>query len=105
MNNYADFESWFHEVENYATRAERCYDDYDIHHSLDRFKNLRRWLEAAFMAARMQQSYTLQVEGTEDNIYITFPEEFLKAQGWQEGTVIEWIDNHNGSWTLKATNL
>lgn len=102
MNNYPTFESWFHEIENYATRAERCYDDYDVHHSLDRFTNLRKWLEAAFMAARMQRSYTLQVEGTEDDVYITFPEEFLKAQGWEEGTTIEWLDNQDGSWTLKA---
>lgn len=105
MNNYPTFESWFHEIENYATRAERCYDDYDIHHSIDRFTNLRKWLEAAFYAARMQHSYTLQVEGTDEEPHITFPEEFLKAQGWQEGTVIEWLDNGDGSWTLKASKL
>lgn len=102
MNNYPTFESWFHELENYATRAERCYDDYDIHHSLDRFKNLRRWLEAAFYAARLQTSYMVEVEGQGDDMFIQFPEELLKSQCWQEGTIIEWIDNGDGSWTIKA---
>lgn len=102
MNNYPTFESWFHELENYATRAERCYDDYDIHHSLDRFKNLRRWLEAAFYAARLQERYVVEVEGTNEDVYIQFPEELLKSQGWQEGTVLSWHDNGDGSWTIKA---
>ncbi len=102
MNNYKDFESWFHELENYATRAERCYDDYDIHHSLDRFTNLRRWLEAAFYAARLQTSYVVEVEGQDEDVYIQFPEELLKSQGWQEGTVLSWHDNGDGSWTIKA---
>jgi hypothetical protein len=105
VNNYKDFEHWFHELENYATRAERCYDDYDIHHNLDRFTNLRRWLEAAFYAGRMQTSYVLTVEGLDSEPYITLPEEFLKAHGWQEGTVLEWTDNNDGSWTLKASKL
>ena len=102
MNNYPTFESWFHELENYATRAERCYDDYDIHHSLDRFKNLRRWLEAAFYAARLQDRYVVEVEGQDEDMFIQFPEELLKSQGWQEGTVLSWHDNGDGSWTIKA---
>lgn len=102
MNNYPTFESWFYELENYATRSERCYDDYDLHHHLGKYKNLRKWLEAAFYAGRMQSKYTLTVECYGEEPYITFPEEFLKAQGWEEGTTIEWIDNQDGSWTLKA---
>ena len=102
MNNYPTFESWFHELENYATRAERCYDDYDIHHSLDRFKNLRRWLEAAFYAARLQERYVVEVEGQDEDVFIQFPEELLKSQGWQEGTVLSWHDNGDGTWTIRA---
>ena len=102
MNNYPTFESWFHEQEGFATRSERCYDDYDIHHSIDRFKNLRKWLEAAFYAARLQQRYVVEVEGQGDQVYLQFPEELLKSQGWQEGTVLSWHDNGDGSWTIKA---
>jgi len=102
VNNYQTFEDWFHELENYATRAERCYDDYDIHHSLDRFKNLRRWLEAAFYAARLQTRYVVEVEGSGEDVFIKFPEELLKSQGWQEGTVLSWHDNGDGTWTIKA---
>lgn len=102
MNNYPTFESWFHELENYATRAERCYDDYDLHHNLDRFKNLRRWLEAAFYAARLQSRYVVEVEGQDEDVFIQFPEELLKSQGWQEGTVLSWHDNGDGTWTIRA---
>lgn len=102
MNNYKDFESWFHEQENYSSRAERCYDDYTSHHNLDRFKNLRKWLEAAFMAARLQTKYVLDVKGSDDDLYLDFPEELIKSQGWEVGTALQWVDNGNGSWTIKA---
>ena len=31
---------------------------------------------------------------------LTFPPEFLEQVGWKEGDVLQWIDNHDGSWTL-----
>jgi len=33
--------------------------------------------------------------------YIEFTEEELKELGWVEGDTLEWIDNQNGSYTLK----
>jgi hypothetical protein len=30
--------------------------------------------------------------------------ELCDELGWQEGDVIEWIDNKDGSWTLKKNN-
>lgn len=31
---------------------------------------------------------------------IVIPEEILDSLGWEEGDVLEWIDNKNGSLTL-----
>ena len=33
--------------------------------------------------------------------YIEFSDERLAEAGWKEGDTIEWIDNGDGSWTLK----
>lgn len=102
MNKYPTFESWFEELEGFNTRSERCYDDYESHRHIAPYKNLRKWLEAAFYASRLQHRYTLQVEGDDDNVFIQFPDELLKSQGWQEGTILSWHDNGDGTWTIRA---
>ena len=103
MNKYTDFDAWFYEIENYATRAERCYDDYDLYHNIGKFKNLRKWLEAAFYSARLQERYTLEVKLDENgDQIIEFPKELLKSNGWDIGTVVSWHDNGDGSWTIKG---
>ena len=46
--------------------------------------------------------WTLQVEKLEDgDEYIEFPKEVMEEVGWEEGDIIEWIDNKDGSWTLR----
>ena len=35
-----------------------------------------------------------------DDGILTFSEELLKETGWKEGDVLQWIDNHDGSWSL-----
>jgi hypothetical protein len=42
----------------------------------------------------------IEDEATGDSI-ITFPEDFLAETGWREGDVIEWIDNNDGTWSIK----
>jgi hypothetical protein len=100
---YKQFEDWFFEMEGVGSRSERCYDDYDTLKTIEPFANLRRWMEAAFLAGRMENQYILEIEedGTGDQ-YITFPPELLAQHGWQDGTTVEWIDNGDGSWTLKG---
>lgn len=99
---YNEFNNWFHELEGFGTRAERCYSEYDTLKYTEPLKNLRQWLEAAFLAGRMETRYTLQVEEDDaGNALITFPPELLAQYGWQEGTTLVWTDNHDGSWTLK----
>ena len=42
------------------------------------------------------------VDGVSD-YYITFPDDLLEEIGLKAGDSIEWIDNHDGSFTLKKT--
>jgi len=36
----------------------------------------------------------------DDDGILTFPPNFLEKVGWKEGDVLQWIDNHDGSWSL-----
>jgi bifunctional DNA-binding transcriptional regulator/antitoxin component of YhaV-PrlF toxin-antitoxin module len=37
----------------------------------------------------------------DDDGILTFPENFLDSLGWKEGDVLEWIDNKDGSFSLR----
>jgi hypothetical protein len=55
----------------------------------------------------MTNKWTLDVledELTGDSI-IQFPDDFLAVTGWQEGDVIEWIDNKDGTWTIRKKEV
>ena len=39
-----------------------------------------------------------------DDGVLTFSEEFLQETGWKEGDVLEWIDNEDGTLTLRSIN-
>jgi len=41
---------------------------------------------------------TLDVD---DDGILTFPPELLKETGWEEGDYLQWIDNEDGSFTLR----
>ena len=48
------------------------------------------------------KSWTLEVQKLEDgDQYLEFPKELMKEVGWKEGDTLKWIDNGDGSWTLK----
>ena len=48
------------------------------------------------------KSWTLEVKQLEDGDYILeFNDEILAETGWKEGDNLKWIDNGDGSWTLK----
>jgi hypothetical protein len=50
----------------------------------------------------MMKSWILEVEELPDGEkFISLNDEILAETGWKEGTVIEWIDNHDGSWTMQ----
>lgn len=49
-----------------------------------------------------KSNFTTIVEYDQDlGLYITFPEEALKAVGWDVGDEIEWIDQGDGSFMLR----
>lgn len=48
------------------------------------------------------KSYITPIEKDEEgNLLLTFPDELMETMDWKEGEVLEWIDNQDGSWTLK----
>lgn len=54
------------------------------------------------MTTENNKSWILNVQVDEqDDPFIEFPEDLLKEVDWKEGDDIEWIDNHDGTWTMK----
>lgn len=50
----------------------------------------------------MMKSYMLPIErDTDGELMLTFPDELMERMDWKEGDVVEWIDNGDGSWSLK----
>ena len=51
---------------------------------------------------KIASKWTAEVLTDKDGeFFIEFSEEFLREIDWKEGDTIEWIDNHDGSFTLK----
>jgi bifunctional DNA-binding transcriptional regulator/antitoxin component of YhaV-PrlF toxin-antitoxin module len=50
----------------------------------------------------MNKSWTLTVG---DEGILELPDDLLKEAGWKEGDVINWVDNHDGSWSLVKEDL
>ena len=48
--------------------------------------------------------WTIELEEADDgsgDLILPFPDDLLADAGWKEGDVLEWIDNQNGSFTLR----
>jgi hypothetical protein len=43
---------------------------------------------------------TLEEDPETGDLILPFTDEMLEEVGWQEGDVLEWIDNKDGSWSL-----
>lgn len=39
----------------------------------------------------------------DDDGIITFPDDLMEKLGWKEGDILEWINNEDGSFTLKKS--
>jgi hypothetical protein len=46
------------------------------------------------------KKWVLPVEYIDDECFISFPEDLLEAANLKEGDQIDWVDNHNGSFSL-----
>lgn len=43
----------------------------------------------------------VEVDGPSGEYFLTFPDEMLEHVGWKENDTLEWIDNKDGSFSLK----
>lgn len=49
--------------------------------------------------------WTTTVVEEEDGEFVIDIREACEALGWKEGDIIEWIDNDDGTWTIKKKDL
>lgn len=51
----------------------------------------------------MNKTWTLEVKEDPEtgDAILEFPEDLMESAGWKEGDELTWIDNKNGSYTLK----
>ena len=49
-------------------------------------------------------TWTVTVVEDGDDVILPFPDELLATTGWQEGDTLIWIDNEDGSWTLRKVD-
>lgn len=46
----------------------------------------------------------VNVDGLTGECYVNFPDDLLEAADLKEGDTVEWVDNKNGTYTLRKTN-
>jgi hypothetical protein len=51
----------------------------------------------------MSKSWTITLEDDPETGDLIMPltDDILESAGWKEGDTLEWIDNENGTWTLR----
>jgi hypothetical protein len=51
----------------------------------------------------MNKTWTLEVKEDPKNgdAILEFPDDLMQEAGWKEGDTLDWVDNKDGSWTLK----
>ena len=49
----------------------------------------------------MKFTLDLQEDSETGDLYLQFTEEMLAELGWMIGDELDWIDNKDGSWTLR----
>lgn len=54
-----------------------------------------------FWTSPDKKKYTIPID---DEGVVTFPDELMDQLDWHEGDVLEWIDNQDGSFSLKKQN-
>ena len=52
------------------------------------------------------KQWTVTVEQDGEDLVLPLPQELLDQVGWSTGDTLEWVDNHDGSYSLvkKETN-
>lgn len=52
--------------------------------------------------------WTITLEEAEDgsgDLVMPLPQDLLDGAGWKEGDTLEWINNNNGTWSLKKVEV
>lgn len=53
----------------------------------------------------MTKRYTIPIESDEnDDLYLTLPDDLLDDLGWQEGDILEWSEDIDGTLLLKRVD-
>lgn len=53
------------------------------------------------MTEKTSWTITPETDPKTGDLIITFPPDLLESAGWKENDTLEWIDNNDGSWTLR----
>jgi hypothetical protein len=63
------------------------------------------WIkESTSEKEKKQWCLPVKVDGLTGECYINFPDDLLEAANLKEGDTVEWIDNGNGSFTMRKVN-
>lgn len=59
--------------------------------------------KSSYNTAMNKSTWQVTIESVpdSDDLILPLPQELLDLKGWKEGDELEWIDNENGTWTLK----
>lgn len=116
QNSYDEFamnklEEWLMDVienteitseEIYSMMSKSIHDRIEYHQS--KVNKLNKLVSLMQNKIEGKKSWTVPVECESEDCVISFPDELIQITEWKEGDVLEWIDNGDGSWTLKKTN-
>ena len=47
------------------------------------------------------KSWIVSLEKDGDDLILPLTDEMIAETGWQIGDTLEWVDNENGTWTLR----
>jgi len=56
------------------------------------------------MSKQTQWTLPIQEDPETGEFILEFPDAVLEETGWEFGDTIKWIDNGDGSWTLKKVD-
>jgi hypothetical protein len=52
--------------------------------------------------------WTITLEEADDgsgDMVMPLPQDLLDGAGWKEGDLLEWVDNNDGTWSLKKVEV
>ena len=49
--------------------------------------------------------YAIKPDDGSGDLVMPLPQDLLDGAGWKEGDTLEWIDNNDGTWSLKKLEV